>query len=428
MSTAALIVEYNPFHNGHQYHLNKSKEITESDNLIVIMSGNFSQRGNPTLLDKWARTEQALNCGADLVLELPLAFNIRSAEYFAHYSILSLEKSNIVDSVVFGSEAGNIDILADIADSLINENDIFKNYLNKFLKEGFNFPTARYKALLKAHTTYPKLNKYNKKTLKKVLASPNNILGIEYLKSLLKIDSKINAHTIKRVGTNYHSNQINKKYASASLIRKIINSNPKENALKKVKKLMPKRAWEILKRELEIGRFVKHKREKDILKKLIDQLRRLNPKELLEYKGLSNGLENRIIKTASSNIKAENFIDALLAKHLTESKIKRKLLQIYFKLNKSRVNLLEKQGISYLRILGLKKGKENLISQLKEKSNLEIIVNPSEKITDIKLNSRDPLELSLSYDLLASDLYSLLYENTQYSKSKRDFYQKLIKV
>ena len=428
MSTTALIVEYNPFHNGHQYHINKSKEITESDNLIVIMSGNFSQRGNPTILDKWARTEQALSSGADLVLELPLAFNIRSAEYFAHYSILSLEKTNIVDSIVFGSEAGNINILTDIADSLINENDIFKNHLNKFLKEGFNFPTARYKALLKAQSTYPKLNKYNKNTLKKVLASPNNILGIEYLKSLLKINSKINAQTIKRIGTEYHSNQINKKYASASLIRKIINSRPKRDALKKVKNLMPKRAWEILKKELKLGRFVKKSREKDIFKKLIDQLRRFNSKDLLEYKGLKNGLENRIIKTARSNIKAENFIETLLAKHLTESKIKRKLLQIYFKLNKSKLNLLENQGVSYLRILGVKKGKENLISQLKEESNLEIIINPSEKIRDINLNSSNPLELSLSYDLLASDLYSLLYQNAQFSKSQRDFYQKLIKV
>src|SRR6056297_69988 len=120
MSATALIVEYNPFHNGHQYHLNQSKKISKNDELIVIMSGNFTQRGEAALLDKWARTKQALNCGADLVLELPLIYNIRSAEYFAHYSVLTLSKSNIVDSIVFGSEAGNIEILTAIAKALIN--------------------------------------------------------------------------------------------------------------------------------------------------------------------------------------------------------------------------------------------------------------------------------------------------------------------
>src|SRR6056297_1084586 len=121
MKTTALIVEYNPFHNGHQYHLNQSKKITKSDNLIVIMSGNFTQRGDAALLNKWVRTKQALSCGADLVLELPFIYNIRSAEYFAHFSILSLEKSNVVDSIVFGSEAGDIEIISAVAEALVNE-------------------------------------------------------------------------------------------------------------------------------------------------------------------------------------------------------------------------------------------------------------------------------------------------------------------
>src|SRR6056297_348871 len=167
MSATALIVEYNPFHNGHQYHLNQSKKITQNDDLIVIMSGNFTQRGDAALLDKWSRTKQALSCGADLVLELPLVYNIRSAEYFAYYSVLSLEKSNIVDSIVFGSEAGDIEIISAIALALINESPEFKRELQNHLKNGLNYPTDRRRALLSCYQNYSEMQNYDKKSIAK---------------------------------------------------------------------------------------------------------------------------------------------------------------------------------------------------------------------------------------------------------------------
>ncbi len=428
MSVTALIVEYNPFHNGHQYHLDLSKEITKSDELIVIMSGNFTQRGDAALLDKWARTKQALSSGADLVLELPLVYNIRSAEYFAYYSILSLEKSNIVDSVVFGSEAGQIKVLAAIAEALVNESPEFKINLQELLKKGIDFPTARRRALLAAYQNNSKLQNFDKQSIEQILKAPNNILGIEYLKALSRLNSDIKAQTIKRVGSDYHSQQINNNYASASLIRKLINSKSQKEALSAVRELMPANSWEILKEEMLTGRFVNKISRMKILNKTVDQLRRSRAEDLKKYKGIKNGLENRIIEKAALAFKADSFLNSLKSKNLTESRIKRKLLQLYFGLDAKKINQAENNAPHYLRILGIKKGKEYLLSRLQQKSETEIIINPAQKINQLDLNSKNPLIMSLSFDLLASDLYALLYQNPAKSSARRDFHQGLIKV
>jgi predicted nucleotidyltransferase len=428
MKTTALIVEYNPFHNGHQYHLQKSREITGNDDLIVIMSGNFTQRGDAAILDKWARTKQALSCGVDLVLELPFVYDIRSAEYFAHYSVLSLEKTNLVDSIVFGSEAGDLELLSAAAEALTKESPAFKKSLQNYLKNGLDFPTARAKALLNTYQDFNDLAKFNAKKIEKVLAAPNNILAIEYLKSLFKLDSKIKAYTIKRMGTNYHSQEINKNYASASLIRNLFNNRNQKEALQAVKKLMPEPAWSILKKEVELGRYVKNSSQKQIIVKTIDQIRRLQAEDLTKYNGINNGLENRFINTAAAEFKAESFLEALKAKNLTESRIKRKILQLYFSLDTAKIELVENNAPHYLRVLGVKKGKEYLLSKLQAEAEAEVIINPAEKINEINIQAEAALELSLSYDLLASDLYALLYENQKHSQSHRDFHQRLIKI
>ncbi|MFW6280922.1 MAG: nucleotidyltransferase family protein, partial [Halanaerobium sp.] len=242
MSVTALITEYNPFHNGHQYHLNQSKKITDSEHLIVIMNGNFTQRAEPAVIDKWARTKQALSCGADLVIELPLVYGIRSAEYFAHHSIKILDKSNLVDHIVFGSEIGKIDILKAIAHAFNNENLYFKDRLSFYINQGLNYPESRQKALIDAYDKYLELKKYDKKLLKNALKNPNNILGIEYLKSIEKINSQIKAYTIKRIGPEYYSDKVEhlkKDIASATHLRKLIYNNNKKDAVKKSKNLMP---------------------------------------------------------------------------------------------------------------------------------------------------------------------------------------------
>lgn len=227
MKVVGLITEYNPFHNGHKYHLEASKEKASATHSIAVMSGNFLQRGEPALLDKWTRAKMAVDSGVDLVLELPTVFATQSAEYFAHGALSVLEDTNVVDSLCFGSELGDTELLKDIADVLVDEPLEFKNILKKHLNLGLSFPKARSLAL-KAFFEHAKYSHFEK--IEKIVESPNNILGIEYMKSLIKLKSKITPLTIKRVYSNYHDKDINSSIASATSIREhyFKNKNIKE--------------------------------------------------------------------------------------------------------------------------------------------------------------------------------------------------------
>ena len=178
-----IIAEYNPFHNGHIYHLEQAKNLTGSNYTVAIMSGNFTQRGNSALIDKWSRAEIALNCGVDLVIELPTLYATSSAENFADGSIKILDSLKVVDYLSFGAETSNIDVLDSIADVLYKEPKEYQTLLLHELKKGISFPKARENALM--------IYLNNIRKYLNVLSSPNNILGIEYIKALKKHKSNI---------------------------------------------------------------------------------------------------------------------------------------------------------------------------------------------------------------------------------------------
>jgi len=215
MKVVGLITEYNPFHNGHLYHIQKALELTGADRVVVVMSGNYVQRGTPALMPKELRTKAALCNGASLVLELPLAYATGTAEQFAFGAVSILHKLGCIDTLCFGSECGNIEILQEIASILHSETDEYKTLLQQFLREGASFPVARSKAL---DTLYPGKN------YKSILDHPNNILGIEYLKSLLRLKSTINPCTIKRSASEYHDTKLNASFSSATAIRQALIS------------------------------------------------------------------------------------------------------------------------------------------------------------------------------------------------------------
>lgn len=177
MKVNGIIAEYNPFHNGHSYHLNTAEEQNNADYTIIAMSGNFMQRGEPALIDKYKRAEMALRNGADLVLELPAYYSASSAEYFAIGAVTLLDKLGVVDYLCFGSECGEINILTRIAEIIATEPEKYTNTLRHYMREGLSFPTARTTALLEYD---PSLSNYHD-----VLSSPNNILGMEYIKALI---------------------------------------------------------------------------------------------------------------------------------------------------------------------------------------------------------------------------------------------------
>ena len=183
MKTAGIIAEYNPFHTGHQYHIEQTRAITGADFIIVVMSGDFVQRGAPAFLSKLVRTKMALLGGADLVLELPASCSCQSAEYFAYHGVSLLHALGCVDFLSFGSECGDITQLRQAADFLTMESDAYKKYLRSLLQSGCSYPTARAKAAAALHPENAGFST--------ILDSPNNILGIEYLKALKRLKSAI---------------------------------------------------------------------------------------------------------------------------------------------------------------------------------------------------------------------------------------------
>ena len=192
MRVNGIISEYNPFHNGHKYLLTESKKATSADYTVIVMSGNFVQRGAPALINKYKRAEMALQNGADLVLELPKYYATASAEYFAMGGISLLDKLGVVTNLSFGSECGDLAVLEKIARILVEEPNDYTILLRENLKKGQSYPTARTNALLEYNADFGEY--------KDVLSSPNNILGIEYLKALLKRKSSIQPYTLLRTG------------------------------------------------------------------------------------------------------------------------------------------------------------------------------------------------------------------------------------
>jgi predicted nucleotidyltransferase len=199
------IVEYNPFHHGHLYHLNKIKEFRDCEAVVVIMSGNFVQRGEPAIIDKWSRTEAALKNGVDLVIELPFVYSIQDARGFAYGAVSTLDKTGVIDKLVFGSESSKTKELKDVAKVLLNEPNELKTGIKKYLKEGLSFPNARKYAL----------RDYLKKDTS-ILGRSNDILGLEYIYTLMKLGSRIEPITIKRVGANYNDKELSKIHSSAT--------------------------------------------------------------------------------------------------------------------------------------------------------------------------------------------------------------------
>ena len=197
-----IISEYNPFHNGHLHHLIESKKLTNSDYSIVVMSGNFTQRGEVSIIDKWSRAQMAIENGVDLVIELPTIYAISSAENFASGAIKILDSLEIVNFVSFGSECNNISTLQEVTDVLTNEPPEYKTLLTHELSSGVSFPKAREIACTKylQKNSAENISLYNN-----ILSSPNNILGIEYLKALKKLNSKITPHIINRIESDHNS-------------------------------------------------------------------------------------------------------------------------------------------------------------------------------------------------------------------------------
>lgn len=397
-NVVGIIAEYNPFHNGHAYHLEQSKELAKADYVIAVVSGNFVQRGNVSLINKWDKAEMALTNGADLVIELPTVYSISSAENFAYGAVKILNSLNIVDYISFGTELDDINILDKCADILYKQPQKFVNLLNHELSKGLSFPKARENALLMY------LNDI--RTYSNVLSSPNNILAIEYLKALKKLRSPIKPIAVKRKNAGYNDLEITNNFASATAIRKKLIDNKPAG----LSKLMPPNSYRVLYNSIQKGHYVK-----DITnfeKEIIFTLRKMSLKEIANLPDVTEGLEHAIKNAANSCNTIDEFMNIIKTKRYTNTRIQRILLYALLGITKDDMKASTKVQ-PYIRVLGMNKKGKDLISVISRSNpNLNIITSVKKYIDS---NPNKALLNMLNTDINATNTYTLGYEKDSWS-------------
>lgn len=415
MNILGLVVEYNPFHNGHLYHLLKSKEITKATHTVAIMSGNFLQRGEPALFDKYTRARAAVENGVDLVIELPTLFACQSAEIFSHGAIATLNSLNCINSICFGSEVGNIDILYTISKILVNEPNEFKISLKKYLNDGMLFPTARSNALFD-YINENNLVDISKDELLSILNSSNNILGIEYIKSLLKLKSNIKPYTITRINSEYNSESIDSSICSATAIRKALKNT---DDISFASKVVPLPTYNILKTNIEKSfNPIFDEMFFDILSSII--LRDSN--ELDKYFDVNEGIENKIYQSIFTSSNLEELHSLVKSKRYTLTKIKRALNNVLLGITKDDMALVKDMNyIPYIRVLAFNDKGREILKAIKNNSEINII-NKFSKISFAMDDAK--FKTLIDYDIKASNMYNMIYykNNRQLLKGPMDFY------
>ena len=403
-----IVAEYNPFHNGHLYHLAASKKRARADYTVAIISGNFVQRGNVSIVDKWTKAQMAIACGIDLVLELPAIYSISSAENFAYGAVKTLNSLNIIDYLSFGAETADIDILNKFADVLYKEPSEFKSLLNHELSKGISFPKARENALL---IYLNDIRKYAN-----ILSSSNNILAIEYLKSLKKLKSPIRPITVKRQGTSYNDLNTIDRFASATAIREMI----KNKKLVNLQKCVPNTTFRILYESFKKGHFVKDLSTFD--KEILYTLRKMSVKDIKEFPDVSEGLENAIKNAANSCNTVNELINIVKSKRYTQTRIQRILLSALLGITKKDITLANKTE-PYIRVLGVNnKGKELLSAIRTENPRLNIITSVKRFLNENNINKN--IIYMLQKDFYATDVYTLGYSYDSWANL--DYTHKLI--
>ena len=390
MKVVGIVAEYNPFHNGHKFHMEQARKLTGADYVIVVMSGNFTQRGNPALVDKYARTRMALESGADLVIELPVYYACTSAEFFSKGAVALLDKLGVVDSICFGSECGDIKLLTKIASVLYSESDEFKFALKAYLKEGKTFPQARILALEETMLDFADHSS--------VLASPNNILGIEYVKAILSLGSTIQPFTNLRIGSAYHEKRLAEHNSSAIAIRQSLEEL---DDLSLIRGQIPESAYKLLEQNFHKSFPIFSNDLSSLLKyKLLLE----EPTGYSDFIDVSDDLSKRIANNLFSYINFNQFCNLLKTKDMTYARISRCLIHILLDLRKSNLTKFWNSGIiPYARMLGFNKSSVELLSALKSRSTIPLISKLADAGT-LLADSEYGIEM-LKADILAAHIY-----------------------
>lgn len=361
--TLGIICEYNPFHNGHLYHLNKIKEKYKDATIILVMSGNFVQRGNISLLNKWDKTKIALNYGIDIVVELPFIFATQSADVFAKGAI-SILKELKVDKLIFGSESNNVERLKKLANIQLND-ESYDKLVKTYLSKGYNYPTAMNKAL------------YN--ITKQQVNEPNDLLGLSYIKQIIVQNANINVETIKRTN-KFHDKSLKSEITSATSIREALKNNID------IKKYVPTKTLEYLNTNINNNYF-------NYLKyKIISE-----NKNLSKYQTVDEGIENRILKYIDSCINIDDLIKKIKTKRYTYNKISRMMNHIICNLTKEEAF---DKNLKYIRLLGFSIKGQKYLNLVKKSLTVPLITKQKKDFNEI-----------LEIDNRCDKIYNLITNN-----------------
>jgi predicted nucleotidyltransferase len=384
------------------------------------MSGNFVQRGEPAIVDKWSRTKMALLEGADLVIELPTVFAVSSAPYFSFAAVNILNSTGIVDYLCFASEDGEITPLYDLAILLEKEPVQLSNLIKENLKAGKSYPKARSDALI----AYYQQIKDNQKDYIGFLTKPNNLLGINYIRALIKLNSSIKPLTIPRIGSGYYETELKGNIASATGIRKNIQTNGPQSYLEKS---IPSSCLTILLEQFRTGKGPVWLNNFSQL--ILGLLRRSTEEELALLPDVSEGFERRLKETADKCINLEELISELKTKRYTWTRIQRTLIHLLLSIDKKYYQL---DYLPYLRVLGFNSTGRLLLKKIKNKAETPIIMSVAEQIKIWQKQKHQPIYKNslaiLQKDILATDLYQLACPEEKHRKAGADFYHKVIIV
>ncbi|WP_128894286.1 nucleotidyltransferase [Longirhabdus pacifica] len=403
MNTVGIIVEYNPLHNGHVHHFQQAKQTANADAVIAVMSGNFLQRGEPSIVNKWARTEMALHMGVDVVIELPVMFASQPAEWFAYGAVSALHATGVVQHLCFGSESGEIEWIKQLAKQLSQEPEKFKQKLQQTLKQGINYPQAY-------SQTVREFSMVNTPIAQ--LVQPNNTLGLHYCIALERLQSSINPLTIARTNADYNQQDItHQNIASATAIRKHMMNDI--HSLKEVQDYMPHYTYDILKKEWEQGRAPMDWEQ--FAAPLFHILTVYSSYQLQEIYEVQEGLEHRL-KQSLFQLEApsvQHLLSKIKTKRYTLTKLQRMLVRILLQHSKEMINASTlAQGVPYLRILGFSEKGRTLLKQMKKTATVPVITNVDRTFSTIG-----------QLDLQAAAAYALAYPEINQQDVKRDFIQ-----
>ena len=395
MKVLGIIAEYNPMHTGHIYHISKAKEITGCDTVIVIMSGSFTQQGNIAIINKFERAKQAIQNGADLVIEIPSAFASSDAGNFAYKSVSILNDLN-VDAICFGAETDNIERLKLISETLIYKDKEIWIEIKNELKKGISFAKARNTSL----------NKFLNEDDINIILSPNNILALEYLKTLKVLNSNIIPFAIHRE-SNFNSHILENCYTSSTSIRKTLENKCNLND---IQKYIPENVSKYLKKNKIIF-------NNDFFEILKYKIISMNENDLKEINGVSEGIENKLKKEICNSYSYDEFLFEIKSKRYELSRIKRILVNILLNISKDDFKLLKENNSNYAHILAFNHDKKDLLSHISNTSNIPVISSLNNKTLSY-LNKYQ--KLSLDIDIYASNIYSMLI-NQKINKDYTNF-------